>query len=217
MPVRGRKKTRNVRDPDGTRQLLLDSAVREFERHGYHAASVQEIVAGAGVTKGAFYHHFESKEDVLREIHDHFLDHQLDLLRRVVAAGGSPEETLRRIMVEVLIEPISVYRAEIAIFMQEYRNLSRETFTAIRRKRLEFEQLVTEVVEKGLANGDFASAAPPKLLAFAVIGMGAWAHHWLDALGAVPPRQVGEAFGDLLVDGLSADSIESSLPGSGER
>ncbi|MGV9292550.1 TetR/AcrR family transcriptional regulator [Amycolatopsis sp. NPDC003676] len=210
MPARARKKTPPVRDPDGTRQLLLDSAVRLFEEHGYHATSVQEIVAGAGLTKGAFYHHFDTKEDVLHEIHDHFVDHQLDLLRGVVASGGPPDELLRRVMVEVLIEPISVYRAEIAIFMQEYRFLSGRTFAEIRRKRTEFERLVTEVLEKGIANGEFTAPVPPKLLAFAVIGIGAWAYHWLDPQGAVTPREVGEAFGSLVVDGLGTGTVPES-------
>ncbi|MCG3754062.1 TetR/AcrR family transcriptional regulator [Amycolatopsis sp. Poz14] len=213
MPARGRKKTRAVRDPDGTRRLLLDSAVRLFERHGYHATSVQEIVAGAGLTKGAFYHHFETKEDVLHEVHDRFVDHQLELLRAVIDSGDPPAELMRRIMVEVLIEPVSRYRAEIAVFMQEYRFLSSGTFAAVRRKRAEFERLVTEVVEKGIAEGEFAPIAPPKLLAFAVIGVGAWACHWLDPLGPVTPRHVGEAFGALIVDGLGNGTLPVSERG----
>ena len=50
------------RDPDGTRQALLGSALALFERLGYDATSVQQIVDDANRTKGAFYHHWESKE-----------------------------------------------------------------------------------------------------------------------------------------------------------
>jgi AcrR family transcriptional regulator len=46
------------------RERLLDAAGTLFAERGYHAASVDEIVAAAGVTKGALYGHFASKQDL---------------------------------------------------------------------------------------------------------------------------------------------------------
>src|SRR3546814_18283167 len=43
---------------------LLDVALRVIREKGYHATTVVELCAAAGVTKGAFFHHFKSKEDV---------------------------------------------------------------------------------------------------------------------------------------------------------
>ncbi len=48
-----------------TRQKLLLAAFREIHLHGYQAASIQNIINQAGVTKGAFYHHFKSKHDMV--------------------------------------------------------------------------------------------------------------------------------------------------------
>src|SRR5512135_2558631 len=47
-----------------TRARMLDSAVRRFAIAGYDSASVDEICEDAGVSKGAFYHHFPSKQSV---------------------------------------------------------------------------------------------------------------------------------------------------------
>ena len=51
-----------------TRENLMDSAVREFQEKGYAKASLRTICANAGVTTGALYFFFDSKEDLFRAI-----------------------------------------------------------------------------------------------------------------------------------------------------
>ncbi len=51
-----------------TRQKILAAAIINFSRTGYESASVADICAQAGVTKGAFYHHFPSKQSLFLEI-----------------------------------------------------------------------------------------------------------------------------------------------------
>jgi AcrR family transcriptional regulator len=53
--------TRRTREPGQTRQKILASAFHEIYRRGFQAASLDGIVADAGVTKGALYHHFPDK------------------------------------------------------------------------------------------------------------------------------------------------------------
>lgn len=52
---------RRTRDPDVTREKLLKAAFEEIYRRGFQAASLDAILAKAGVTKGALYHHFPDK------------------------------------------------------------------------------------------------------------------------------------------------------------
>jgi TetR/AcrR family transcriptional repressor of nem operon len=52
---------RRVRQPDVTREKLLMAAFGEMYRLGFQAASLDTILAQAGVTKGALYHHFPDK------------------------------------------------------------------------------------------------------------------------------------------------------------
>jgi TetR/AcrR family transcriptional repressor of nem operon len=50
------------RDPERTRKRLLQAAFQEVHRAGFRSADMDAILAAAGVTKGALYHHFGSKE-----------------------------------------------------------------------------------------------------------------------------------------------------------
>jgi TetR/AcrR family transcriptional regulator, transcriptional repressor for nem operon len=53
---------RRLRDPEGTRERLLQAAFREIHRSGFQSAGIDTILAATNVTKGALYYHFESKE-----------------------------------------------------------------------------------------------------------------------------------------------------------
>lgn len=54
-----------------TRARILQAALTLFARLGYEAASVEDICVEAGVSKGAFYHHFPTKQAVfLQLLHD---------------------------------------------------------------------------------------------------------------------------------------------------
>lgn len=51
-----------------TRQAILSAAAKVFEERGYQAATITEILTTAGVTKGALYFHFQSKEDLAQGV-----------------------------------------------------------------------------------------------------------------------------------------------------
>jgi AcrR family transcriptional regulator len=53
---------RRARDPERTRERLLKAGFQEVYRSGFQSASIDTILTAANVTKGALYHHFESKE-----------------------------------------------------------------------------------------------------------------------------------------------------------
>lgn len=52
----------------GRRRVIIDSARRLFNRNGFERVSVQQIMAGAGLTHGGFYSYFESKSDLYAEV-----------------------------------------------------------------------------------------------------------------------------------------------------
>ena len=63
---------------ENTREKILFAAFQEVHRNGYQGASIQNIINSAGVTKGALYHYFSSKEEIgvalLDEVFTHYIE-----------------------------------------------------------------------------------------------------------------------------------------------
>ncbi|HEV2400522.1 MAG TPA: TetR family transcriptional regulator C-terminal domain-containing protein [Candidatus Sulfotelmatobacter sp.] len=64
---------RRLRDPERTRERLLQAGYREVYRSGFQSASIDTILAATNVTKGALYYHFDSKEDLGHAIVDEII------------------------------------------------------------------------------------------------------------------------------------------------
>ena len=90
---------RRGRDPDVTRDKLLQAAFEEIYRRGFQAASLDTILAKAGVTKGALYHHFPNKASLGYAVVDEVVKGLL-LERWGVAEPptGDPVTALQRIL-----------------------------------------------------------------------------------------------------------------------
>lgn len=82
------------RPPSGAREALIAAARELFAERGYEATTTAEILARSGVSKGAMYHHFETKLDLFEAVYIEVED--ASVARLVEAAGeGGPLERLR--------------------------------------------------------------------------------------------------------------------------
>lgn len=79
------------------RGRLLNAGVSTFSRSGFNGSSVQDITDAAGVPKGSFYNHFESKEALgVAALDLYWSDSTCNRLRILEEAGSSPLQRLRR-------------------------------------------------------------------------------------------------------------------------
>jgi AcrR family transcriptional regulator len=104
-----RGKKRRSRDPERTRERLLQAGFREVYRSGFQSASIDTILAATNVTKGALYYHFNSKDDlgyaIVEEIiaklpHDNWL--------RPLQRGRNPIDALIGIVQATSVRPEDV-------------------------------------------------------------------------------------------------------------
>lgn len=191
-----------VASQSDTRVQLIHAALVLFDSNGYPRTSVEDIVAKAKVTKGAFYHHFESKEEVLEIIHNVYVESQIELCTRIMSDGGNPREQLRELARATIIN-LNQYRAHVSVYMQDRRFLTGQRKKNVLEKRSEIDKLFNSIIEDGVRGGYFRSDVSPKLITFGIIGMYAWVINWWKPSGSLSLQQIADQYVDVLLDGLN--------------
>ena len=105
MPVRGKRSRRRASLPiahsqrqidrtRATRRKLLDAAKRIFAQDGFEAARLEDIAAGAGYTRGAFYANFDGKEDIFFALLEEWVQKRIDAFTTILREKNHPAEKL---------------------------------------------------------------------------------------------------------------------------
>jgi AcrR family transcriptional regulator len=97
-----------------TRARLLAAAKEIFEEHGFLEARITDISERAGLSHGAFYHHFDSKEQVFREVAETLDDELAEPMASVILAPGSTADPKERLFIG-LLRHLEHYRDEARI------------------------------------------------------------------------------------------------------
>lgn len=87
-----------IRNPAETREKLLETATRLIWQSHYSSVGVNEICKQAGVTKGAFYHHFESKADLYVEASRHYWESMKGQMDAIYSPSYTPLEQLENLI-----------------------------------------------------------------------------------------------------------------------
>ncbi|MFD7199236.1 TetR/AcrR family transcriptional regulator [Streptomyces sp. NPDC059893] len=124
--------------PRNRRQLIVEAAGRLFSERGYHAASMEEIAAGVGITATALYRHFPNKYALFAECAHAMVD------RLVGALDEMPPEAAPADVLTALIRVTLAHRASGGVYRWEARYLDREDR---RRLRAKFGHVVGRVTE----------------------------------------------------------------------
>jgi AcrR family transcriptional regulator len=91
---RPRVRSRQAERTEATRQKLLAAAERIFARDGFEAARLEDIAAGAGYTRGAFYANFGGKEEIFFALLDQWVRQRIDSVTAVLLTQKTPQQKL---------------------------------------------------------------------------------------------------------------------------
>jgi AcrR family transcriptional regulator len=183
------------------RQRLLAEATRLFAERGFESTSVQEIVMAAGVTKGAMYHYFGSKDDLLHEIYGRVLRLQMERLTRFADAGGPVTERLHATAMDVVVTTVDNLD-DSKIFFRSMHQLAPETYKSVRAERRRYHERFRDLVVEGQQAGVFRDDVPAEMVVDFFFGS---VHHlgtWYSPDGPLSGQDVGRHFADLLLSSL---------------
>jgi AcrR family transcriptional regulator len=174
-PKKRQRRTVKLRDPEGTRQRLLQAAFREVYRYGFQSAGIDTILAATNVTKGALYYHFESKEALGHAIIEEIVaeitrDRWLRPLEQ--SKDKNPIDALIGIVQAIPARPGDVKRGCALVNLTQEMSLLNEQF----RKRLErifraWQEGIAAALQEGQGAGTVRSDLVPEETASFLIAM----------------------------------------------
>lgn len=155
----------------------LAAALDAFVEHGYHGTSVRDIAARAGLSVPGLYHHYPSKQSLLRGLLELTMT---DLLRRseeaLTEAGDDPVDRFDAV-VESLLR-FHMYRREQAfVGSTEIRSLDPGYHPIYIGHRIRMQRLVDDVVVAGVGEGSFTTGSPKgaaRAVATMCVGVSTW-------------------------------------------
>jgi AcrR family transcriptional regulator len=176
------------------KEKIIQQSIQLFGEKGFKETSIQDIVDSLNVTKGTFYYYYKSKTELLMAIHLKYID---DLLRKQEEIIQDDEKMYKDKLHEI------VYMLIHDIFFREMRNLSEEDMAEVVAKRDLFRVKIQQIIEAGIAAGEFRSDLPIDIVTFGILGMTNWSYFWFDPNGRVSDREVSEIFLKMVLEGLN--------------
>ncbi len=153
---------------------LINSAMKLFVKKGYKGSSVAEITKDAGLTRGALYCHFKTKEHLAREIIKLFEEKYLNsMIAYVEREGKGPSDKFQKMMgFNVWFagehSHLCLFMTVISAEMCGSRNRLEPTLKSIYQKWHEF---ITGILKEGKRTGEFKKEIDPQMMAWVIIGV----------------------------------------------
>lgn len=149
--------------PEETVNLILETAGRLFVEKGYERTSIQDIVDHlGGLSKGAIYHHFKSKEEILSAVTDRMTEGSEILLRRIRDDKTlTGKEKLKKLFFESLNRPEQKDMFRSAPQLGDNPQL----LSMVMRETLDITapQYLTPIMEEGIKDGSIHTKYPAEL------------------------------------------------------
>lgn len=150
-----------MKKSEATRQNILQKAFELIYTNGYQTTSVDEIIATTQVTKGAFYYHFKTKDEMgLAIINERMRPTFKNTFIEPFQSDVNPLDTIYNLMYHLLMENEDLkveYGCPASNFTQEMAPWNIEFTKALNELSLEWEKAMIGAIENGKENGKIRS------------------------------------------------------------
>ncbi len=192
-----------------TRLRILETAAAAFAEHGYDGVSLNEVIRRSGLTKGAFYHHFASRDELALATFRHKQQQLVSQMERTVDPAAPPLERLAALLrqrARLLARDRTLFvvvRLGIELSMRHGPGSEYATFTDLPLQL--FGDIVREGQERGEIRADLDPGPTAETIFAGVLG--------IDQAALLTPDQRDlpqrtEWLMDVLVHGLAASTSD---------
>ncbi|BCG23711.1 atu genes transcriptional repressor AtuR [Pseudomonas sp. No.21] len=182
--------TGQVTDPESARGKLLQTAAHLFRSKGYERTTVRDLAGAVGIQSGSIFHHFKSKDEILRSVMEETILYNTALMKASLADATNLRE---RVLALIRCELQSIMGGTgeaMAVLVYEWRSLSEEGQRYILELRDAYELLWLDVLGEAKAQGYFN--ADPFILRRFLTGALSWTTTWFRPEGAMSLDQLCE-------------------------
>ena len=190
------------------RDEVIRAATRLFKENGIRGVSLQAIADEVGLTKGALYHYFRGRDDLLRQVVGDWITQEFESVRALVSGSGTATDQLRayvRYHVASVANNIDLY----SLTYSSESEFPADIRSEFRKLKRQSDNVLKTILHQGVTEGEF-EARDEKIIAFAIDGMCNWLWQWYTPDGPKNPDDVADTFIDLLLRGMLRGSDGAS-------
>jgi len=214
----GTKALRWERRPDERPQEILDAALAVFAERGYRNTRLEDVGEAAGVTKGAIYHYFANKEDLLLRAIEQRSEEAFGRIEEILRDKTAPVSTRLRLVVRRWFGSISKERLAVVTLLLQ--GIAHEAPDAFRRwlagGPTASTRLIATLVREGQTRGEFRPDADAdvaaRMLVSGLLQQTVWQQYAesVPGVGVAQERLVDSAL-ELFLHGLRPSGRSGAL------
>ena len=188
------------------RREIVEAAARVFKSKGLQGANLGDIAVESGADRASLYYYVGSKEELFHEVVRGAAEANL-ARARAIRDEQRPAPDKLRALVESLMASYAEHYPILYVYIQE--NLSHvpdkhgRWAADMRQTNRDYERIVIEIVEQGMAEGTFRAGPPAWVVAYGVMGMMGWTNRWFNPEESPSSAQeIASTFADTVLLGL---------------
>lgn len=187
--ARSRRRTLQVNGiEDSPRGKVLCAAASLFREQGYERTTVRDIAARVGIQSGSLFHHFASKEEILKAVMIDVIRFNTDRLLQAVAAAPDTRAKLRALIECELQSIVGDTREAMAVLVYSWAGLSPANQKDVLALRSVYEQVWLDVLAAARKEG--LIDVEPFVLRRLLTGAISWSNTWYDPQGPMSIAQL---------------------------
>lgn len=177
-------------DPESARGKLLQTAAHLFRSKGYERTTVRDLASAVGIQSGSIFHHFKSKDEILKAVMEETILYNTALMRSALEQSSNPREQLLALIRCELQSIVGGTGEAMGVLVYEWRSLSEQSQAYILSLRDTYEQLWMEVLGQVRSAGYFQGDL--FILRRFLTGALSWTTTWFRPEGKVTLDQLAE-------------------------